>query len=214
MSSSSSIAAARRRRAGGPPGPQPPNSTSNRPSQNNSSNTQPPPASAPMNPFMLLQQHHVKINMLEQTLKEMASKQDSINNTRNTHPMESVESSSNNSQFNINELSDLIISKVEGQLDLKALYDNDERLMNEIEELKTIVQSQQMVLNGLNTALYSLITKLDVSVPSSVTISNDNENDNDNQNENENENENENLMTSFNDTVNDYENTGLGANSL
>lgn len=177
MSSSSSIAAARRRRAGGPPGPQPPNSTSNRPSQNNSSNTQPPPASAPMNPFMLLQQHHVKINMLEQTLKEMASKQDSVNDTRNTRPMESVESSSNNSQLNINELSDLIISKVEGQLDLKALYDNDERLMNEIEELKTIVQSQQMVLNGLNTALYSLITKLDVSVPSSVTISNENENE-------------------------------------
>jgi hypothetical protein len=211
MSSSSSIAAARRRRAGGPPpGPQPPGSTSNRPPQNNSSNTQPPPASAPMNPFMLLQQHHIKINILEQTLKEMASKQDSINDTRNTRPMESVESSSNNSQFNINELSDLIISKVEGQLDLKALYDNDERLMNEIEELKTIVQSQQMVLNGLNTALYSLITKLDVSVPSSVTISNDNENENDN----ENDTDNEKLMTSFNDTVNDYENTDLGANSL
>jgi len=179
MSSSSSIAAARRRRAGGPPGPTPPSSTSGRPSQNSSSNGQSSstgPAS-PVNPLVLLQQHHIKINMLEQSIKELNLKQTTP--TANTLPSQNNSNHpSSQPDLNINELSDLIMSKVEEQLDLKAFYENDENLMNEIETLKSIVQSQQLLINGLNTAVFSLISKLDVSIPNKSSDS-DNDHDSD-----------------------------------
>ena len=178
MSSSSSIAAARRRRAGGPPGPQPPGSTSNRPSQNNVNNTPESPAS-PINPLMLLQQHHAKITSIDQVLQDIVKNQDVLNNdiltinTKITTPdVNGINSSENmimstaNSQINVDEISDLVMSRVEGQLDLKAFYDNDEKLMNEIESLKTVVQSQQLVINGLSTTLHSILTKLDILMSS------------------------------------------------
>ena len=179
MSSSSSIAAARRRRAGGPPGPTPPGSNSNRPSQNNTPNRQPEPPAGPVNPLILLQQHHIKITMMEQVLKDLVSKQEvgknevvSKNAQVSTPAMAAnrqMTEQSTPSQLNINELSDLIMSRMEAQLDLKAFYDNDEKLMNEIEELKSVVQSQQMVINSLNSAVFSLISKLNVSVPNVMT---------------------------------------------
>ena len=177
MSSSSSIAAARRRRAGGPPGPTPPGSNSSRPSPNNTPNRQPEPPAGPINPLMLLQQHHIKITMMEQVLKDLVSKQELSKNDVSKNAQVNAQSMAANhqmteqptpSQLNINELSDLIMSRMEAQLDLKAFYENDEKLMNEIEELKAVVQSQQMVINSLNTAVFSLISKLNVSVPTNV----------------------------------------------
>ena len=180
MSSSSSIAAARRRRAGGPPGPTPPGSTS-RPSQNNTPNRQPEPPAGPINPLVLLQQHHIKITMMEQVLKDLVSKQELSKNDVSKNAQVSTQVNApvmaanrqmteqpTPSQLNINELSDLIMSRMEAQLDFKAFYENDEKLMNEIEELKTVVQSQQMVINSLNSAVFSLITKLNVSVPTNI----------------------------------------------
>ena len=177
MSSSSSIAAARRRRAGGPPGPTPPGSNSSRPSPNNTPNRQPEPPAGPINPLMLLQQHHIKITMMEQVLKDLVSKQELSKNDVSKNAQVNAPSMAANrqmteqslpSQLNINELSDLIMSRMEAQLDLKAFYENDEKLMTEIEELKAVVQSQQMVINSLNTAVFSLITKLNVSVPTNI----------------------------------------------
>jgi len=181
MSSSSSIAAARRRRAGGPPGPTPPGSNSSRPSQNNTPNRQPEPPAGPINPLVLLQQHHIKITMMEQVLKDLVSKQELVKNDVSKNAQVSAQVNAPSmaanrqmteqslpSQLNINELSDLIMSRMEAQLDLKAFYENDEKLMTEIEELKAVVQSQQMVINSLNTAVFSLITKLNVSVPTNI----------------------------------------------
>ena len=171
MSSSSSIAAARRRRAGGAGGPTPPT-----PSQNGASShaSSPQAPSTPVNPLVLLQQHHIKINVMEKMIHEISLKQSALNvsstnSSGSIAPQSQSQSQSQsklqtpNPDLNINELSDLIMNKVEGQLDLKAFYDNDERLMNEIEELKTIIQSQQMVINGLNTTLYTIIDKLNIS---------------------------------------------------
>lgn len=180
MSSSSSIAAARRRRAGGPPGPTPPGSNANRPPQNNTPNRQPEPPAGPVNPLVLLQQHHVKITMMEQVLRDLVSKQELSKNDASKNAQVSAQVNApvaanrqmteppTPSQLNINELSDLIMSRMEAQLDFKAFYENDEKLMNEIEELKAVVQSQQMVINSLNSAVFSLITKLNVSVPTNI----------------------------------------------
>lgn len=169
MSSSSSIAAARRRRAGGAGGPTP----QSRPTQQQSAPT-PTPSNAPINPFTILQQHHVKINKLEQIIQELVSKETGRDMTSSHTTKESTSSitsaSSAQPDININELSDLIMSRVESQLDLKAFYENDERLMNEIEGLKGIIQSQQIVINGFNNTLYTMLDKLHISVPDSVEI--------------------------------------------
>ena len=174
MSSSSSIAAARRRRAGGAGGPTP---------QGNTVQPQTPPTpNAPINPFTILQQHHIKINKLEQIIQEIVSKETGRDIT--SIPSAKESSSSMPSDVNINELSDLIMSRVEEQLDLKTFYENDERLMNEIEGLKGIIQSQQLVINGFNNTLYTMLDKLNISAPdttdtaniSEETISSTNEN--------------------------------------
>jgi hypothetical protein len=169
MSSSSSIAAARRRRAGGAGGPTP----QSKPTQQQSAPT-PTPSNAPINPFTILQQHHVKINKLEQIIQELVTKETGRDMTSSHTTKESASSitsaSSAQPDININELSDLIMSRVESQLDLKAFYENDERLMNEIEGLKGIIQSQQIVINGFNNTLYTMLDKLHISVPDSVEI--------------------------------------------
>lgn len=169
MSSSSSIAAARRRRAGGAGGPTP----QSKPAQQQSAPT-PTPSNAPINPFTILQQHHVKINKLEQIIQEIVSKETGRDMTSSHTTKESTSSitsaSSAQPDININELSDLIMSRVESQLDLKAFYENDERLMNEIEGLKGIIQSQQIVINGFNNTLYTILDKLNISAPYSSDI--------------------------------------------
>ena len=163
MSSSSSIAAARRRRAGGAGGPTP----QGNPVQQQQQQQTPPPSNAPINPFIILQQHQVKINKLEQIIQEIVSKETGRDITSSPNGKESS-SSSTPSDVNINELSDLIMSRVESQLDLKAFYENDERLMNEIEGLKGIIQSQQVVINGFNSTLYTMLDKLNISAPDTV----------------------------------------------
>ena len=168
MSSSSSIAAARRRRAGGVGGPAPTPNTSNVSAQGHPSSQQQTP-SAPINPLMLLQQHHIKINAMEQMLNEISLKQSVLNVNSTNSSSNNVKSSPSQPDLNLNELSDLIMNKVEGQLDLKAFYENDERLMTEIEELKTMIKSQQMVINGLNNTLYIILGNLNMS-PLSETI--------------------------------------------
>jgi hypothetical protein len=169
MSSSSSIAAARRRRAGGVGGPVPPTSnTSNVSAQGHTSSQQQTP-SAPINPLVLLQQHHIKINAMEQMINEISLKQSALNVNSTNSSSNNVKSSPSQPDLNLNELSDLIMNKVEGQLDLKAFYENDERLMTEIEELKTMIKSQQMVINGLNNTLYIILGNLNMS-PLSETL--------------------------------------------
>lgn len=161
MSSSSSIAAARRRRAGGTSGPTPPQtSTSQNRTTEATSQSQTP--TGLINPLVLLQQHHVKITVLEQMINDISLKQSALN-VASTDNSNSIETKIPPTNFNINELSDLIINKVEEQLELKVFYENDEKLMNEIEGLKEIIQSQQMVINGLNNTLYTILGKLNIS---------------------------------------------------
>ena len=154
MSSSSSIAAARRRRAGGAGGPTP----QSRPVQQQPTTSS--SSSAPVNPLTVLQQHDIKINKLEQIIQKIISK-DTSSSSLNT----SSSSSSMSTDINVGEISDLIMVRVEEHFDLKAFYDNDERLMTEIEKLKEIIQSQQLVINGFNNTLYTILDKLNITAP-------------------------------------------------
>jgi len=155
MSSSSSIAAARRRRAGGAGGPTP----QSRPVQQQQPTTS-SSSTAPVNPLTVLQQHDIKINKLEQIIQKIISKDIDSSSLKT-----GSSSSSTPTDINIDEISDLIMAKVEQQLDLKAFYDNDERLMTEIEGLKGIIQSQQLVINGFNNTLYTIVDKLNITAP-------------------------------------------------
>jgi len=157
MSSSSSLSGARRRRAGGGSGPTstsaPTPVTQRTPSGLKSPSVTPPQN----NPFQLIQQHEIKLNMLRETVQElMYSKIDS-----------SIDPKDINDKINIDveKISNFVMDKVEKELDFKAFYENDEKLMNEIESLKGILQSQQMVINGLSTALYSVVSKLNLALP-------------------------------------------------
>ena len=160
MSSSSSIAAARRRRAGGASAPTPAPGAQRNSSQASSQSAQ--SAQNVVNPLVLIQQHHIKISMLEQMVNEISLKQNA-NNVASTNTVTSSAEKSSNPNLNVNELSSTLINRIEEQLDLKAFYDNDERLMNEIEELKTVIKSQQMVINGLNNTLYTILGKLNLT---------------------------------------------------
>ena len=153
MSSSSSIAAARRRRAGGSGGPTP----QSRPVQQQQPSTS-TNSNGPVNPLTILQQHHIKINKLEQIIQKIISK-----DTDSSSLKTGSSSSSMPTDINIDEIGDLIMAKVEQQLDLKAFYDNDERLMTEIEGLKGIIQTQQLVINGFNNTLYKIVDKLNIN---------------------------------------------------
>ena len=161
MSSSSSLAGARRRRAGGGSGP---TSTGTASTQGTpQSGAQQQQGQQPVNPFQLLQQHHFKITNLEKSVNDILTRglTGAVNTTNEVN-----ESGRQVQQgdINIEELSRIIMTNVESQLDLKAFYDNDERLMNELEEVKQRLQSQQLVINGLNTTLYSIVDKLNITV--------------------------------------------------
>ena len=164
MSSSSSLAAARRRRASGqqtvsaPPGrgPPPPQSTKQTTSSNNSN--------IPPNPLMILQQHHAKINMLDEQIQKLLSNQEFPPPIPASNPPLEKESSDEQNpvqqQFDLNEVTELLLSRIEGQLDLKVFYDNDQRLATEIENLNKIIIQQQSTLNHLNKLLYFIISNL------------------------------------------------------
>jgi len=159
MSSSSSLSGARRRRAGGGSGPTstsaPTPVTPRTPAGLKGSST--PTQSSNNNPFQIIQQHEMKLNMLRETVQQLMS---SKNDT-------SIDPKDINDKINIDveQISNFVMDKVEKELDFKAFYENDEKLMNELESLKGILQSQQMVINGLSTALYSVVSKLNLALP-------------------------------------------------
>lgn len=161
MSSSSSLAGARRRRAGGGSGP---TSTGTASTQGTpQSGAQQQQGQQSVNPFQLLQQHHFKITNLEKSVNDILTRGlTGLVNT--TSEVNESERQVQQGDINIEELSRVIMTNVESQLDLKAFYENDERLMNELEEVKQRLQSQQLVINGLNTTLYSIVDKLNITV--------------------------------------------------
>lgn len=160
MSSSSSLSGARRRRVGGGSGPtSTTGSTPSKPAQKVAPGLKGSTENNVINPYQLIQQHDIKLNILHDIIQELKiNKNNSILN--NIEP-------TNNSSINIDmeEICNNVMLNVEKQLDLKVFYENDERLMNEIESLKLILQSQQLVINGLSTALYSVVSKLNLSLP-------------------------------------------------
>ena len=108
----------------------------------------PSPNNLPINPIQILQQHELKISSMENVLHEIMS-----NKNKEDVP-------------DINKISENILGNLEEKLDLKSFYENDEKLFNELEVLKNTVQSQQMVINGLNSTLYNIISQLKLSSPS------------------------------------------------
>jgi hypothetical protein len=171
MSSSSSLQAARRRRAGGqqpvsaPPGrgPQPPQG-----------NKQVSSSSIPPSPLMILQQHHAKIVMLDQQVQKLISDKESYH----------LEEESGNEnipieqKFDLNEVTDLLLSRIENKIDLKAFYENDQRLASEIENLNKIIIQQQSTLNHLNNLLYFIIGNLKLDFNENQDIKKLDENEN------------------------------------
>ena len=98
MSSSSSLAAARRRRAGGAPGPNVSNNSSTKQSNNSSKDSK----NKQTNPFVLLQKHDIEIFALKQAIKDM--KNNSVNAPLNVP----VQETNNNTNINIDELSNIV----------------------------------------------------------------------------------------------------------
>jgi hypothetical protein len=167
MSSSSSLSGARRRRAGGGSGP---TSTSAPPVPQRTSaglkNPIPPaPPQSNSNPFQLIQQHESKLNMLRETLQQLMSDKNDNSNNQQASGSINMDAIQEKINLDVENISNFVMERVEKELDLKAFYDNDEKLMNEIESLKTILHSQQMVINGLSTALYSVVSKLKLALP-------------------------------------------------
>tara|TARA_R110002012_G_scaffold77548_1_gene196751 strand:+ start:429 stop:1106 length:678 start_codon:yes stop_codon:yes gene_type:complete len=161
MSSSSSLSGARRRRAGGGSGP----TSSGQPQQRPTNpSTQPQTDPQQVNPFMLLQQHNMKINMIEQTVREfMVNRELNMKNDNNTN--------TNNNSIDVEEIGNSVLNKIESQLDLKSFYENDNKLMEEITGLKKLVDSQQIIINNLNTTMCGLVQKLDLNTSKVTSIS-------------------------------------------
>ena len=165
MSSSSSLAAARRRRAGGgqqpvsaPPGRGPP------PAQSTRQQSIPESSNIPPNPLMVLQQHHVKITMLDQQIQKLLSNQEIPPPVPSSVPPTDGDSSENptsvQQRFDLNEVTDLLLSRIEQRIDFRALYENDQKLGGEIDTLHKIILQQQTTLNNLNKLLYFIISSL------------------------------------------------------
>ena len=165
MSSSSSLAAARRRRVGGQsqPQPQPPQQQQQQQRQQQQPPNPPNGGNGIPSPFVLLQQHNAKIRVMEETIKEMVSNKSNSSNL--------IGDENQNQQLDINTLSDIVMSRIESTMDLKAFYDNDQRLSSEIELLQKTNESQQITLNSLNTTLHYIIQNLKLSGPLSFTQS-------------------------------------------
>lgn len=161
MSSSSSLSGARRRRVGGGSGPTSTSGTTppSKPPQKVAPGLKSSGENNVINPFQLIKQHDIKLNILHDLIHQLKSKIDNNNISDNIEPT--------NQSINIDmeEISNNVMANIEKELDLKVFYENDERLMNEIESLKLTLQSQQFVINGLSTALYSIVSKLNLSLP-------------------------------------------------
>ena len=110
-------------------------------------------------PFVLLQQHNAKIRVMEETIKELVSGKSNS----------SVLIGDQNQQLDVNSISDIVMSRIEETMDLKAFYDNDQRLSSEIELLQKTNESQQITLNSLNATLHYIIQNLKLTGPLSFT---------------------------------------------
>ena len=170
MSSSSSLSGARRRRAGGGSGPtststSAPPPVPQRTASGLKSSAPPTPPQNNSNPFQLLQQHEAKLNMLRETLQQVLSEKNDNSNNQQASGSINMEAIQEKINIDVENVSNFVMERVEKDLDLKAFYDNDEKLMNEIESLKVTLHSQQMVINGLSTALYSVVSKLNLAIP-------------------------------------------------
>ena len=161
MSSSSSLSAAKRRR--GQTGNGPPPSQTTRQSSNN---TPRPVPIMPPNPMEILKQHHIMLGDLNDKITEIMSHDSPLSNENNNELTQ---------QFNTDEVATLLMGKIEEQMDLKALYDNDNNLATEIDKLHQIINNQQLVLNDMNRVLYFIIEGLNLEKPD-LSISDKKEN--------------------------------------
>lgn len=165
MSSSSSLSAAKRRRGQNTNGPPPPQTT------RNANNNAPAPAPTPLpimppNPMEILKQHHLMLGDLNDKITEIMSHDSPLSNENNNELTQ---------QFNTDEVATLLLGKIEEQMDLKALYDNDNNLATEIDKLHQIINNQQLVLNDMNRVLYFIIESLNLEKPD-LSISDKKEN--------------------------------------
>jgi len=157
MSSSSSLSAAKRRRGQTGNGP-PPSQTTRTSNNNNSQNPRPTQQSVPVippNPMEILKQHHMMLGDLNDKITELS----------NNHDLSNENNNESTQQFNTDEVATLLIGKIEEQMDLKALYDNDTNLATEIDKLHQIINNQQLVLNHMNRLLYFVIENLNLEKP-------------------------------------------------
>ncbi|MDA7464165.1 hypothetical protein N8996_05190 [Candidatus Poseidonia alphae] len=163
MSSSSSLSAAKRRRGQNTNGPPPPQTT------RNANNNAPAPTQLPImppNPMEILKQHHIMLGDLNDKITEIMSHDSPLSNENNNELTQ---------QFNTDEVATLLLGKIEEQMDLKALYDNDNNLATEIDKLHQIINNQQLVLNDMNRVLYFIIESLNLEKPD-LSISDKKEN--------------------------------------
>ena len=190
-SSSSSLAGARRRRVGGGSGPTSTGGPTNQrqqqqqqyqqhlqqqqqQQQQQSRGNPPTQESTPFNPLSILKEHHMKLNIIEETIREITMAREQTNDNQ-TNDNQIINNQTNN-QIDIEKITQIVITNIEKQLDFKVFYENDANLMNEIESLKKTLKSQQMVINGLNMALFNLVSKLNVNLPN-THVNNDVTND-------------------------------------
>ena len=173
MSSSSSLAAARRRRVGSqtvasaPQSGRGPTPGRGMPPPQLTKESVPDNSRMPPNPLMILQQHHIKINMLDEQIKQILNNQNI--STLNSSPTLSPENISNDNleenvivqqKINLDEITELLMVRIEDQLDLKVFYDNDQKLAEQVDELNKIIIQQQTTMNNLNKLLYFIIHNL------------------------------------------------------
>ncbi len=158
MSSSSSLSGARRRRAGGGSGPTSSGQQTQRPQQQEPQQQQQPQ----INPFILLQQHDIKLRMIEETVREFM--------VNRTIDMKQGNDQSFNNSIDMEAIINVVLEKIENNFDLKSFYDNDNKLMDEISGLKKLVDSQQILINNLNTTLCGLVQNLDIKKSTSPII--------------------------------------------
>ena len=167
--SASSLAAAKRRRGNiaQPNQSRPPSGQSRPPS---GQNIPPSNENIPPNPMEILKQHHMKINLLEQQVEELFNSNNSENITT-----EQNNELNRDHKIDLSEITHVISSRIEEQLDFKVFYENDSRLANELEKINTVVLNQQNTINDLNKLLYFIINNLKLDYNPTKMENNNNE---------------------------------------
>ena len=133
MSSNAALSAARRRRVGQPQVQQ--QSSAQQPTQ---PQQQPP---KPMTPVDVLRQHQERINSLEDELKNINIKE---TNTED------------------DQLYDKILSYVTEQFNFKAFQQNLDNVVTEFEDMRKLINSQQIYLNNMNVVIMQIMSKLNI----------------------------------------------------